>query len=92
LAFNEASNVSELLLIREPERRFCQECRNAGFQVAIYDESNGSDQVFNIGQLRFRYSVSNHEGPAVPIRFDPWTARFSGPDWAFTWPELMFRP
>ena len=92
LAFNEASNVSELLLIREPERRFYQECRNAGFQVAVYDESSGSDQVFDIGQLRLRFSVSKDEAPAVQIRFDPWTARFSGPDWGFTWTELMFRP
>jgi hypothetical protein len=92
LALNEASHVSELLLIREPERRFYQECRNAGFEVAVYDESIGSDQVFDIGQLRLRFSVSTHEGTAVQIRFDPWTARFIGPGWSFTWTELMFRP
>ena len=84
--------MSELLLIREPERRFYQECRNAGFQVAVYDESSGSDQVFDIGQLRLRFSVSSDQIPAVQIRFDPWTARFSGTDWGFTWTELMFRP
>ena len=31
-------------------------------------------------------------GPAVNVRFDPWTARFSGFGFAFTWSELMFRP
>jgi hypothetical protein len=26
------------------------------------------------------------------VRFDPWTARFSGKGVDFTWSELMFRP
>ena len=92
LAFNEASNVSELLLIREPERRFYRECRNAGFEVAVHDESIGSEQVFDIGQLRLRFSVSKDKGVALHVRFDPLTARFTGPGWGFTWTELMFHP
>jgi hypothetical protein len=92
LALNEASSVSELLLIREPERRFYRECLNAGFRVAVYDESIGGDQVFDIGQLKLRFSVSKNELPAVQVRFNPWTARFAGPTSSFTWTELMFRP
>jgi hypothetical protein len=92
LAFNEASDVSELLLIREPERRFYQECRNAGFQVAVHEESAGRDQVFDIGQLRLRFSVFKDEGAAIQVRFDPLSATFKAPGWNFTWTQLMFRP
>jgi hypothetical protein len=92
LAFNEASNVAELLLIREPERRFYRECRLAGCEVAVFDESIGAEQVFDIGQLRLRFSVTKPSGPAVNIRFNPWTARFTGGRVDFTWSELMFHP
>ena len=92
LAFQEASNVAEHLLIREPERRFHRECRLAACDVAVYDESSGGEQVFDIGQLRLRFSVSKQGGPAINGRFDLWTARFSGPGFDFTWSELMFRP
>jgi len=92
LAFNEASNVAELLLIREPERRFYRECRLAGFEVVVFDESIGGEQVFDIGQLRLRFSITKPSGPTVQVRFDPWTARFSGGGANFTWSELMFRP
>src|SRR5439155_17367902 len=91
LAFKEASNVGELLLIREPERRFYRECRLAGFDVAVYDESSGDEQVFDIGQLRLRFSLSKDGSPAVNVRFDPWSASFSGRGWSFNWSELMFR-
>ncbi|CAN5903818.1 hypothetical protein BH11VER1_BH11VER1_42210 [soil metagenome] len=92
LAFNEAENVAELLLIREPERRFYRECRNAGLQVSVHDESIGSAQVYDIGSLRLRFTVSLDEHAPVQVRFDPWTATFKGPGWSFTWTELMFRP
>ena len=92
LAFKEASNVAELLLIREPERRFYRECQLAGFDVAVYDESSGGEQVFDVGQLRLRFSVTKQGGSAINVRFDPWTARFSGHGVDFTWSELMFRP
>ena len=92
LAFKEASNVAELLLIREPERRFYRECRLAGFDVAVYDESSGGEQVFDIGQLRLRFSVTKQGGPTINVRFDPLTARFNGHGIDFTWSELMFRP
>jgi hypothetical protein len=92
LAFKEASNVAELLLIREPERRFYRECRLAGFDVAVYDESSGGEQVFDVGQLRLRFSVTRKGGPPVNVRFDPWTGRFSGFGVEFTWSELMFTP
>ena len=92
LAFNEADNVAELLLIREPERRFYRECRNAGFDVAVHDESTGGEQVFDIGQLRLRFTVAQEGRDTVQVRFDPWTATFKGPDWSFTWTQLMFRP
>ena len=83
LAFKEASNVAELLLIREPERRFYRECRLAGLDVAIYDESIGEEQVFDVGQLRLRFSVSKPGGSVISVRFDPWTARFSGDGFEF---------
>lgn len=92
LAFNEADNVSELLLIREPERRFYRECRNAGFEVAVHDEPIGDGQVFDVGSLRLRFTVMTEGEDPVQVRFDPQTATFKGPDWSFTWTELMFRP
>jgi hypothetical protein len=92
LAFKEASNVAELLLIREPERRFYRECRLAGFDVTVYDESSGGEQVFDVGQLRLRFSVTKQGRPTINVRFDPWTAQFSGQGVRFTWSELMFRP
>lgn len=92
LAFKEASSVAELLLIREPERRFYRECRLAGYEVTVFDESIGEEQVFDIGQLRVRFSVTKPSGPTVNVRFNPWTARFSGSGVDFTWSELMFRP
>lgn len=91
-AFKEASNVAEHLLIREPERRFYRECRLAGFDVAVYDESSGGEQIFDVGQLRLRFSVTNRGGPTINVRFDPWTARFGGNGVEFNWSELMFRP
>jgi hypothetical protein len=81
-----------LLLIREPERRFYRECRNAGFTVAVHDESSGTGQVFDVGQLRLRFTVAQEGRDAVQVRFDPWTATFKGPGWSFTWTQLMFRP
>ena len=92
LAFNEAENVAELLLIREPERRFYRECRNAGFEVAVHDEFIGSEQVFEVGQLKLRFTVAQEGRETVRVRFDPWTATFKGPGWSFTWTQLMFRP
>jgi hypothetical protein len=92
LAFAEASNVAELLLIREPERRFYQECRLAGLEVKAYDDLRGTDQVFDIGQLRLRFAVSNKGGPPVIVRFDPSTARFICRGRGFSWSELMFDP
>lgn len=49
------THVAELLLIREPERRFYRECRLAGFDETVYDESSGEEQVFDVGQLRLRF-------------------------------------
>ena len=92
LALNESINVSELLLIREPERRFYRECRNRGFDVAVHDESIGSEQVFDVAQLRLRFTISVAGRKTLQVRFDPRTARFSGPNCSFSWTELMFRP
>jgi hypothetical protein len=92
LAFKEAKNVAELLLVREPERRFYHECRNEGFEVEVFDELGGREQVFDIDQLRLRFSVSRPGGLPVSVRFDPATARFRAPNIEFTWSDLMFRP
>jgi len=51
-----------------------------------------AEQVFDIGQLQLRFSATKPGGPAVNVRFDPWTARFSGSGFEFTWSELMFKP
>jgi hypothetical protein len=81
-------------LIREPERRFYRECRNAGLEVAVHDESIGSGQVFDVGQLRLRlrFTVVREGQVPIQVRFDPWAAIFKGPGWSFTWTQLMFRP
>ena len=92
LAFRQAENVAELLLIREPEYRFYRECRLAGLDVAVYDESRGDDQVFDISQLNLRFVVSQKDGSKTNVRFNPATARFTSGETIFTWSELMFRP
>ena len=92
LAFRQAQNVAELLLIREPEYRFYRECRLAGLDVAVYDESRGDDQVFDISQLNLRFVVSQKDGSKTNVRFNPATARFTSGETMFTWSELMFRP
>lgn len=84
--------MAGLQLIREPERRFYRERRNAGFTVAVHDESIGSEQVFDVGQLRLRFTVAQEGRDAVQVRFDPWTATFKGSGWSFSWTQLMFRP
>jgi hypothetical protein len=85
-------SVAELLLIREPERRFYRECRLAGLDVTVYDESSGDEQVYDISQLRLRFAVTKHGRTTVKVRFDPLLARFSGSGFEFTWSELMFKP
>jgi hypothetical protein len=92
LAFMEATNVAELLLIREPESRFYRECRLAGFDVAVYDESGTDEQVFDVGQLRLRFVVSLNNESKCTVRFNPSTATFHSSAISFTWSELMFRP
>ncbi len=92
LAFAEATNVSELLLLREPERRFYRECRNAGLPVSVFDDSPGAEQVFDIGHLRLRFVVAVSDDIKVTVRFDPVQARFRFVGGGFTWHELMFRP
>ncbi|MBK8809270.1 MAG: DUF2357 domain-containing protein [Acidobacteria bacterium] len=92
LALNEATNVPELLLLREPERRFYRECRLASLDVGVFDESSGGEQVYDIGQLRLRFSIKRSERANLNVRFDPWTACFIGNDIEFSWSELMFRP
>jgi len=92
LAFKEATTVAELLLVREPERRFYHECRIAGFEIEVFDEFGGGEQVFDIGQLRLRFSVARPGRPAVTVRFDPASARFRAADAEFTWGDLMSSP
>jgi hypothetical protein len=60
--------------------------------MAFCDESSGGEQVSDVGQLRLRFFVVKQGSPAINVRFDPWTARFSGNGVEFTWSELMFRP
>ena len=92
LAREEARDVSELLLIREPERRFYLECRNAGLNLRVHDETPGGYQVYDVGSLRLRFTVIQKDATRVEVRFDPSSATFKGPGWEFTWTELMFRP
>ena len=56
------------------------------------DNPLASVEIFDVGQLRLRFSVTKPGSPAVNVRFDPWTARFSGFRVEFTWSELIFMP
>ena len=58
----------------------------------MHDESIGSEQVFDVGQLRLRFTVGQEGRDPVQVRFGPWTANFEGLGWSFTWTQLMFRP
>lgn len=85
--------MADLLLIREPERRFRRECEAEGFAVQVYDESASSTQVFDVGQLRLRFKVGVLGWEPVNIRFDPVAMKFHwSADGSFSWNELMFEP
>lgn len=83
--------MPELLLIREPERRFYFGCRNAGLRVSVADESIGVEQVFDLGNLRLLFTITRADESRIKVRFDPASATFTGPRWEFSWTELMFR-
>jgi len=91
LAYREATDVADLILIREPERRLRRECEDEGFAVQVYDESVSSAQVFDVGQLRLRLKVSMTGFEPLNVRFDPVAMEFRwAPDGRFDWNELMF--
>ncbi len=93
LAYLEATDLADLLLIREPERRFRRECELEGIAVQVYDESASSTQVFDVGQLRLRFKVRMTGFEPVNVRFDPVAMEFRwAPDGRFGWNELMFEP
>ena len=79
LAYREATDLSDLLLIREPERRFRRECEAEELTVQVYDESASSAQVFDVGQLRLRFKVSAPGGEPLNVRFDPVAMEFRWP-------------
>lgn len=92
LALEQAStDVFDLLLVREPERRLAQELRAAGLNVRVYDEASPTDAPFDVGSLRLRIVVSGaEEGKTVEVRFDPRTTRFTWLGGGASWDELMF--
>ncbi len=93
LAYREATDMADLLLIREPERRFRRECEAEGLTVQVYDESAASTQVFDVGQLRLRFKVSASGCEPLNVRFDPVAMSFHwAPDGRCRWNELMFEP
>jgi hypothetical protein len=93
LAYREAADLADLLLIREPERRFRRECEAEGLAFQVYDESASGSQVFDVGQLRLRFKVSAPGREALNVRFDPVAMEFSwSPGGRFNWNELMFEP
>ena len=93
LAYREAIDVSDLLLIREPERRFRRECEVAGLAVQAYDESPTGPQLFDIAQLRLRFRVTGPDDRSVNVRFNPATMQFRWPPGgSFSWSQLMFEP
>lgn len=93
LAYREANDLADLLLIREPERRFRRECEVEGFTIQVYDESASATQVFDVGQLRLRFKVSVSGSESFNVRFDPVAMAFHWPpDGSFTWNDLMFEP
>ena len=93
LAYREASDLADLLLIREPERRFRRECEAEGLAVQVYDESASSTQVFDVGQLRLRFKVTAPGVEPLNVRFDPVAMKFRwSPNEQFNWNDLMFEP
>jgi hypothetical protein len=93
LAYREANDLADLLLIREPERRFRRECEAEKLTVQVYDESASSAQVFDVGQLRLRFKVSAQGCEPLNVHFDPVAMEFRwSPDGRFSWNDLMFEP
>lgn len=90
---SQPSDIFDLLLVREPERRLVQELRAAGMAVRVYDDTNPGSSPFDVASLRLRLAVSGDEGrQAIDVRFNPRTTRFSWERGGASWNDLMFAP
>lgn len=101
LALESARSGRELLLIREPERRFVDECRRRGWPVRVMERGAVKPfNLFDLAELRLRFEVAfpaeaiEGEAPTVGVTFDPMTGTFWSDDGfeLFSWPELMTQP
>jgi len=94
LALNKASDVFDLLLVREPERRLVDELRAAGLIVRVLEAEDHKASPFDIASLRLEIKASLPGGSKdteLTIRFNPLAARFTWkPDGNASWHELMF--
>jgi hypothetical protein len=94
LALDQAStDIFDLLLVREPERRLVQELRAAGLAVRVYDETSSVASPFDLASLRLKMQAADPVATPrreISVRFDPVAARFSWLGGEATWSELMF--
>jgi predicted component of viral defense system (DUF524 family) len=97
LALEAARDVSELALIREPERRFVDECRRVGWRVRVDDATDAQGDSFDPAGLRLRFEVDlgdeTRDAAPVTITFDVTRGEFCTTDASplFAWSALMSR-
>jgi predicted component of viral defense system (DUF524 family) len=93
LAFESASDVADLLLVREPERRLANELRAAGATVRAFDETSTTASPFDLASLRLRVKALWPDAKQeVEVRFNPAAGEFRWAGESATWKELMFSP
>lgn len=91
LAFETASSIEELSLIREPERRLFQELIRAGFDVQVREDIEKQKVTYDIADLRLVFRVSKENRNRTQIRFDPKTSAFwCAGNKVFKFEDLMF--
>ena len=91
LAAEEAAAIEELSLIREPERRLCQELRRADLKVRVREKDVGDKPVYSIADMRLNLMIGEDE--EVVVSFDPIEdAFFHLNDELFSAEDLMFQP
>ncbi len=92
LAFENARDVPDLLLVREPERRMADELRNHGATVSVFDITSSTASPFDLASLRLRlvarWPDSSRE---LEIRFNPKLSEFRWMGCSTSWADLMFK-
>jgi hypothetical protein len=99
LAWEEAADVADVLLVREPERRMVRELRQAGWTVRVREDRPIGGKNFDLASLRLVIIAEFAHAPNLlpgmirtEVRFNPDTAIFYWVGGEAPWSELMLNP